>query len=420
MKTIYLVDYLSKHFPIGYPSWTPADIVSHFLTEFGVDVKIEPHTDGKLLFLYKYDMIGAKWTLPLTHECRGIILRNSNEGWEVMSYPFNKFFNLGEGYCPISKEEDFNSRTYELSFISKSDGSCVQVFHDKYKNEWRATTLGTITPAIIHDSGVKFDDLFWSIVNKEALTALMVPGRTYLFELCAKLNRVVTRYATDRVYILGVRMEDGSFMTYTDIVTSFGLLLSATENKPELYMPARFPMEVAEVYNKKQAEEWVERQASNKAFGEYSEGFVVYDRFGPVCKMKNSAYLALHHSLSDAACTRNAVVDAFFKGSMDDLYPALPEQFQKFADKLKDWINDFRNYLNTQVSHPFHFSEFKTRKDYALYVQALPERERMFSGFFFSNQEGVCDKTKDLGDLFTKWICSNYVKYIDFFKAMEK
>lgn len=412
MKTKHLTDYLNLKFPTSI-GFLPEDLISHFLTEFGVDVKIEAHTDNKFLFGFKYSMLGAKWMFPITHECRGIILRNSNDGWEIMSHPFNKFFNQHEGHCPIFKEEDFNKRTYELYFAEKCDGTAIQLWNDPYLNKWRVSTLGTITTMVIHDSGTTFDDLFWRIAPP-SLKDFLAPGNTYLFELCSKLNRVVTRYPKDCIYILGVRINDSELLADIQIRQHFTPLLSDT-----FMMTAKFPLEVADVFTLKQAQDWVEKQAGNRQFGEYAEGFVIYDAVGPVCKMKNSVYLALHHSLSDAACTRNAVIASFFKGSMDDLYAALPEEFQRFADKLKDWLNDFRNYLDTQVAEPFHHSPFPTRKDYALYVQALPEREKMFRGFFFSNQEGVCDPKKSLSDLFTSWISENYEKYEDYWKKME-
>jgi hypothetical protein len=186
----------------------------------------------------------------------------------------------------------------------------------------------------------------------------------------------------------------------------------------EVFRPKKLLLPDIFVYSKTDLISWID--LNTKDTEEYSifEGYVGYVSNKPIFKLKTSKYLALHHALSDSACTRNAVIACFFKGTMDDLYPALPEPFQQFADILKDWLNDFRNYLNTQVAIGFHFEPFKTRKDYALYVQDLPEREKMFRGFFFSNQEDVCDKTKDLGAVFTTWICANYEKYEDFFKSM--
>ncbi len=415
MSTL-LKDYLNTKFPVYNDDWKNSDIISHFITEFGVDVKPEVHTDGKDLFLFKYDMLGAKWNHEITHECRGVILRNSDIGWEVMSFPFKKFFNQAEGHCPIFKEEDFIKELPNLSFADKLDGTCIQVYFDSYMYKWRISTLGTITTMNIHDSGITFDSLFKKTIGTDIFNNLE-KGNTYLFELCTTLNRVVSRYSSDRAYLIGIRNMDGNLISYKDIKQYHRILWDNPYYK--IFLPECIPLSDCGIVSLDDANKWVEKQSSRKDISEYPEGYIVYNQFGPVCKMKNSVYLALHHSLSDAACTRNAVIASFFKGTMDDLYPALPEPFQKFADKLKDWLNDFKNYLNTQVAIPFHGEPFKTRKDYALYVQALPEREQMFRAFFFALQEDICDPTKNLGDVFTKWIIQNFEKYEDYWKSLN-
>jgi hypothetical protein len=412
MFTKYLTQYLNaKFFLLG--SYAPQDVVNDMSAEFGVDVKVEPHFDSHL-YIFKYNMLTAQWLKPLTHECRGIILRPSKDGWEIMSYPFNKFFNQHEGHCSISKKEDFDKSIPELEFVEKADGTCIQVWFDRWNDAWRVSTLGAITTLPIHDSGITFDTLFWNTVGGHSIEADFVRGNTNVFELCGKLNRVVTRYPNDRVYILGIRQADNTFVEQ-ETIKNLNYVKSG-----KIHVPKRAKLSDIGITSLEDAQAWIEKQVADiSTYGEYAEGFVLYDKFGPSCKMKNSVYLALHHSLSDSACTLKAVIHSLFSGTMDDLYAALPEEYQKFADKLKTWLNEYKVHLNVNVAPKFRTTPFATRKDYALFVQALSPKEKQFQTFFFSDQKGICDQNVDLGELFISWILQNHEKYYDYWKSMK-
>jgi hypothetical protein len=400
-----LLDYLNDNFQCG-GTWTDSGIVKHFMEQFGVNVKIEDD-----LYLFKYGQLEAKWVHDITHECRGPIVRKTKNGWKLCSYPFDKFFNQQEGHCPIWKEKDFNDAISDLSFVEKCDGTCIQLWYDDVLGKWRVSTLGSITTTNVHDSTQTFEELFWKIFgdNSDAL----VKDYVYLFELCSVLNRVVTRYSSDRLYLLGVRDMNRLELLEYDMVYTIGHVLG-------VMIPIRHSFFDLGLTTLEQANDWIEAESGKiELYGEYPEGFVVYNDKGPICKMKNSGYLALHHSLSDAACTRKAVVAAFFKGTMDDLYAALPEEFQGFADKLRDWASEIHVHFSNVVAPTFRSQKFNSRKDYALYVQGLPEPESKFRPFFFQHQEEICESDNDLGAFFLSWLKKNYEKYMDDWKNMH-
>lgn len=201
-----LVEYLNKYFKDGESGVfedAPVELISHFLDKFGVDVKKEND-----LYLLKYNMITAKWSFPITHECRGSILRYDGK-WERVSFPWSKFFNLGEGLSPLTDNVLFEKHVDEFLLRSKEDGTGIQIWFDNKKNEWRASTLGTITPLPIDGfSNVTFADLFWKTFGEEARAKLYEHGNkdyTYLFELCCYQNRIVSKYPDNRIYLLGIR-----------------------------------------------------------------------------------------------------------------------------------------------------------------------------------------------------------------------
>ncbi len=68
------------------------------------------------LVLLKYNTLGADWTQSALYDCRGIIL-DRDDNWNVVAYPYRKFFNIGEGYC--AKLDWDNTIVFD-----KADGCC--------------------------------------------------------------------------------------------------------------------------------------------------------------------------------------------------------------------------------------------------------------------------------------------------------
>lgn len=85
------------------------------------------------LICFKYSQIDSDFNEPLVRECRGIILEKDT--WNVVAYPFNKFFNFGEEYAD---NIDWESAVVE----TKEDGSLIKIYF--YNDEWKIATNGTI------------------------------------------------------------------------------------------------------------------------------------------------------------------------------------------------------------------------------------------------------------------------------------
>ena len=161
-----LKDYLVKYY--SYPVNETMDsffnrMKEDFINKFGIIVKFDID-DGNPLFLFKYDMIEAVWSFELVAECRGCIWRLSPSGWNKVSNPWNKFWNISEGNCLLFDKKVFKSEFNNLSIVEKIDGSAIQVFFDG--KIWRATTLGMIQSGQVSDFGISFDQLFWKTLNK--------------------------------------------------------------------------------------------------------------------------------------------------------------------------------------------------------------------------------------------------------------
>src|SRR5690606_37726347 len=130
--------------------------LSNFMAEnFGVTVKRE----GRYR-LFKYHQIKDDCQKPETHDCSGVML-DSHDEWAVMSRPLDKFFNLDHGHCPIFEPSKFDSMIHVCVLAEKADGTCIQMWSDGIK--WRVSTLGAISPFIVHGGTLTFEQLFWQV-----------------------------------------------------------------------------------------------------------------------------------------------------------------------------------------------------------------------------------------------------------------
>lgn len=397
-----LYDYLSKYFPSGEKGVfesQPVDLIEHFFDKFGVHVKKE----GKL-FLFKYDQLAAKFSYELVKECRGHIWEY-NGVWTRVSNPPDKFFNQHEGYCPIFHNEEFVKRLPSLSAKRKEDGSAIQVYF--YDGSWRVSTLGAITTFNVGDYPIKFDELFWKTVGderKEKFIKYADKKCTYIFELCCSENRIVTKYKENTLFLLVVR--DNVHSLYHDI--------SVFAEQIGVAIPDMFLLASEGISTLDELARWVDKASEDTADVQYREGFVIYDSMTPIAKIKTSRYLSLHHlGGGDLGCTRNAVIECFFAGTLDDVWGVLHDSMKEFAEGLKVKVANMCNtvYVAAEKIDPTSIS---SQKDYALWVKAnIPPQ---FSGFFFQNKDAVLAK-KDIREEFSFWVKNNYKKYDSTWKS---
>ena len=380
MKTLEYLNTLNLNFE---------DLQKHFLDKFGIIVKQD--SKNKNLFLFKYHQLESKWKYKETHECRGLILEKNNNKWIVRSRPFDKFFNIQEGNCPVFKSENI-PESYSLA--EKADGSLIQVWFDYYENRFRASTSGTITPFNVSEETFTFEDLFWDTVklSKNEINNTFKKGYTFLFELCTKYNQIVTKYDEDHVKLLAVR--DINSGDYEDIATL-----------QEFRKPYQYPLEGSNVKCHSSIIEFVESNKNNNQLGINPEGFVLLnDKNIPIAKIKTSKYTQLHKiGGGDIAASKNNIIDIVFNNNLDDIYHEIPERLVPFTDSLVENINNLlkANWLEIEKIKPKTFS---SRKEFALLLNSSNLDKRFFS-FCFQNY-GRLNKV-EYEDL-KNWLFSKY------------
>ena len=347
---------------------------------------------------FRYADSGAKWTEPLTHECRGVILRETSGQWHVVSRPWSKFFNLHEGYCKLRGR--FEEHLPNLSLHEKADGTAIQCWWDDRRGLWRASTLGTITPKALDGKGQTFDEMFWETSRIRPVLDYMRRDTTYLFELCTPANRIVTRYERPHVVFLGARHNpSGAYhrQHYDTIGSLFETATASSIRRPHGYLVTMLGLR-----SEDDLRAWVEEQSNDPRYGQWPEGFVAYAGQEPIAKIKNERYIQLHAvGGGDIATARRRVQQALFTGTIDDVEQVLVDDLVVHLEALRAQVR----HMTAEAIHAMGLvlaeRPFVDRKAFALAVQKhVPERYRAWA--YLRGPDGTLS--------FDEWLAAHYTK----------
>lgn len=314
--------------------------------EFGIKVKHYPEQD---LHVLNYDQIGSPKMHPIVRECRGLVL---DYDLNVVARPFDRFFNRGEA----------DTDQYEgmvLNWFEKLDGSFIKVY--MHQGRWHIGTRGTaFAESEVNGFSITFEQLALKALNAESMDhfqqickwACMFPEVTYMFELTAIENRVVTRYHEPRIGALAARNNlTGDYL-------------------PRDHLKRLKPFcDVLEGFVGT-AEEMTLR--ANSLTG-LKEGFVGYLDGKPVVKVKSEAYVAVHH-LRGEGLNPKRVSELVATGEEDEYLAYFPEDkavIQPFINAKEEMLLEMGyNYQKSQ--------HIRDQKDFALSVKGFFGHSLMF------------------------------------------
>lgn len=323
--------------------------------------------NGKNLVLFKYNQIDSDLSLELVQECRGLIL--DADTFEIVSYPFKKFFNAGE---PNAAEIDWSS----CWVGEKLDGSITKVVKLGDKLLWSTNGVpNAFTAPLVEQVGCtakSFGDLMliglknaydeylkkaldnhwcidtWFDTPEEWLKSMLQENHTYIFELTSPFNKVVVQWHETRLNFLGVRDNISFQETYfTDCC------LNKYFNTPKV-----FPLTSL-----------AECQKATEAMGPDQEGFVICDKNFNRIKVKSILYVSLSHMRNNGVLSYERGVDIVRNNELDEVLSYFPEfkehlveikhKYEKLTVVLNDAYNEFLKYADA----------LSTRKDFALAIQ---------------------------------------------------
>lgn len=321
--------------------------------------------EGKILFKYDQLVSPTLMALPEMQDCRGIILEKNT--WDVMSLAFRKFFNSEESNAA---KIDWNT----AQVLEKLDGTMIQVYWDWYEEKWFAGTTGTAEGEgeVNNKNGTTFNDLFWDTLNNKYTfnECLLNKDYIYVFELTTPYNIVVKPHGESSATLLTVRdretlvelsgkdLEMAAISIGVPLVKSFdinasnvGHLLKTFEGMP-----------------------WSE------------EGYVVRDGNDNRVKVKNPAYVAVHHLKGKTA--EHNILTIVKTNEIEEFAATFPERTEEL-NRLKEGYDGLIAKLNgvwseLQSHRPKNITKEEQKKFAAAVFEVCDKHElKNFTGLYF-------------------------------------
>jgi hypothetical protein len=265
------------------------------LEDLGIRVSTDERFPG--LSNLKYGSIGVEKADPIVRACRGAVVQKDDDGFSLVAYAFDRFFNLGEAEAD---EIDWSS----ANVYEKYDGSLIKLFWNGV--QWVVSTSGSVGGAgNVGDSGKSFEELFWDTFRFMRYNAFdLNPDYCYVFELCAPENRIVVKYDEPMLRLLAVRDRANDFVE-----------LPLGDFSRVFWVAESFDYGAIQLL-----------QAVN-ARGADHEGFIVCDAYGRRIKVKSDVYVQLHRVRGNGEPNFS---ELYLNDDLDEFLLHFPDYSEKF------------------------------------------------------------------------------------------
>jgi RNA ligase len=296
------------------------------------------------IFLYRLASY-QQWLHPSALHARGITyeLDANGEPFALVSWPFEKFFNLHEN--PMTMDLDLSN---PLEIQMKEDGSLI-------------STVASANGLWLKSKGSLFseqamDAMAW--LHKDENTHLykwlrrqvFTCCRTVMMEWTAPHNRIVVPYEKPGLTILAMRDDETG--EYVDIYEA-GYDVSE-------YLVRNFVDEIDDV------DAFVESIADREGI----EGFVIRLESGQRVKIKTEWYKKLHH-IKDSINSPRRLFENVVYDTIDDVRANFYDDPHALAmiDEMVDRVIPVYNHMVDTVERFYERNKHMERKDYAILGQ---------------------------------------------------
>ena len=290
------------------------------------------------LVMLRYNQISSPMNERIVQECRGLIV-NEADDWNIVSHPFDKFFNAGE---PNAAAIDWTTaRVFE-----KLDGSLMSLYF--YHGEWQVASNGRPEAGgPLGSRGITMAQGFWQTWRD---LGLQIPpdsfaGWWFGFELMTPWNQIIVRHDTSKIVCIGARRPHGTEVWPPEVPFEW----------PKV---ASFPLgSLEDVLG-----------AAEQIHPMNGEGFVVCDAQFRRVKIKSAQYVALHHLRDQFSLPK--IIELVRAGEGDEFLAYFPD--------FRPQFEDVRNRFNaTCAQSEADFAELKAienPREFALAAQkkAIP------------------------------------------------
>ena len=306
-------------------------------------IKVNRHSDFDNLICLKYSQVESPMGEKIVQQCRGIILDEKNN-YEVVSYPFDKFFNYGEINAPTL---DWNT----AKVFDKLDGSLMTLYF--YQDEWRVQSSG-MADAIGEVNGFDFSfaELFWQVWQELNYELPKNTDLCFMYELCTKFNRIVVRQHANNLILHGIRN-----------------IKTLKEVHLDDYQEHNW--NVVDTYELNNLEDIVAN--CNQLDPMESEGYIVCDRNFNRIKVKSPEYVAIAHFRDSFSPRRMLQIIRANEG--EEFLSYYPE-WQELFDEIKAKFNRLKAEIESTYAQHSHI---ENQKEFALAIKELP-----YAGLIFN------------------------------------
>ena len=321
-------------------------------SEYSIKVKEYPEHNIAVL---NYNQIDSPKYHPIVMECRGLIINTKT--LTVVSRTFQRFFNLNENENdPFDFDSGFRAE-------EKADGSIMSVYH--HNDSWHIASRGNAFAEGTTASGISFKEIFETIIGTDINTYMGDRHTThsYTFEMCSIYNKVVKVYTDACLYLLNIydlelKMEYG--------VDTLDLVAEQLNVKRPIVYDIESVDDIRESF---------------KDFEPTEEGYVLIDVNRNRIKVKNPAYVDLHHMKGNGEITPKRIADVVFRGESKEILSYFPE----FKEVFRPWEEAYESLINNidEWSHLLGEPEL-SQKAFAISIQKLH-----FKGILFSMRKGL-------------------------------
>ena len=357
--------------------------IQNYLLKHGLDKTIKDFSlktkeyDKKILFKYDQLVSPTLMGLPEMQDCRGIILEKVT--WKVMSLAFRKFFNAEEGNAA-----KINWDTAKI--LSKEDGTMIQLYYDWHDMTWYAGTTGTANGEgeVNNKNGTTFNDLFWETVNNKYTfnECLLNKDLVYVFELTTPYNIVVKPHGESSATLLAVRNRE-------TLVELSGKDLEMVAISIGIPLVKSFDINASNVGHLLKTFEGMPW---------YSEGYVVVDSNFNRVKVKNPAYVAVHHLKGKTA--EHNILTIVKTNEIEEFAATFPERTTELY-RLKEGYDALINKLNDvwdelKLRRPKNISKDEQKKYAAAVFEVCDRYElKQFTGLYFGLAQYKINSVED-------------------------
>lgn len=341
------------------------DALEQLKRDYGIKFSLWAKNGVDRLVVLNYDQINSNKILPITIECRSLVLAIGT--WEIVSRSFDRFLNLGEGDTPsegwVNTPLSSPSRLRNLTYHEKMDGSLIGVF--VFEGEVLYRTRSVIMP----EGDINGFDMTWKqriegcLPTDTDFYASTLKQFTVICELICPENRVVVDYKGEsRLVILAVRENstEGEYLN-AESCDSLADFIGVTR-------PKTFTFNSVEDCVKAAAE-----------LPNLEEGYVGYNPAGiPCVKVKSPAYVAAHH-LRGEGLNEKRILDLIIINEADEYLTLFPDD-EKMFKPYKEAFMVFGITMSRLVGFlKCKAVEAKSQKDFALFFKDFPEASLIFN-----------------------------------------